>query len=149
MDTLGIEGVIVTPLKIVPNPKGNILHALKRSDPGYKAFGEAYFSTVHYGEIKGWKKHSRMLLNVLVPVGEIKFVLYDDRPGSVTKGNYREERLSLSNYNRLTIPPAIWMGFQGLGAGLNLLLNIADIEHDPRESESADLNSIRYDWNNG
>ena len=41
-----IEGLILTPLQVVGNPKGDIYHALKASAPGYQGFGEAYFSTV-------------------------------------------------------------------------------------------------------
>ena len=48
-----IEGVILTPLKQIVNPKGDLYHAMKQSDNGYKSFGEAYFSTVIKDEIKG------------------------------------------------------------------------------------------------
>ena len=41
-----IKEVVLTPLKIIENPAGNILHAMKASDQGYAGFGEAYFSTV-------------------------------------------------------------------------------------------------------
>lgn len=149
MDTINIDGVFLTSLKIIPNPKGNVFHALKQSDIGYNGFGEAYFSTVNYGEIKGWKKHAKMTLNLIVPAGEIKFVLYDDRPGSTTKGNYFEESLSLKNYKRLTVPPGIWMGFQGMDKELNLLLNIANIKHDQIESEKIDLDNIPFNWEKG
>lgn len=146
MDEINIDGVFLSPLKIIPSPKGDVFHALKQSDTGYKDFGEAYFSTVNYLEVKGWKKHRRMTLNLIVPVGEIRFVIYDDRLDSITKGNYLEQSLSLKNYKRLTVPPGVWMGFQGISKELNLLLNIADIEHDPAESENREIDAISYDW---
>ena len=49
-----IEGAILTPLKQIVNPKGDLYHAMKQSDNGYKSFGEAYFSTVIKDEIKGF-----------------------------------------------------------------------------------------------
>jgi dTDP-4-dehydrorhamnose 3,5-epimerase len=88
-----------------------------------------------------------MTLNLIVPIGEIKFVMHDDRENSITKGKFFEIILSPNNYKRLTIPPNIWMGFQGRGIGLNLLLNIADIEHDPNEAIRAELSNITYSWN--
>ena len=71
-----MDGVIVTSQKIISNPKGDILHALKAGDSGYDGFGEAYFSIVNKNEIKGWKKHNLMTLNILVPFGEVEFVIH-------------------------------------------------------------------------
>ena len=51
-----IEGVKVADLKIIHNQKGDIFHALKKSDKSFVTFGEAYFSNINRGEIKGWKK---------------------------------------------------------------------------------------------
>ncbi|MFM7851879.1 MAG: hypothetical protein ACKO96_08170 [Flammeovirgaceae bacterium] len=44
MGTL-IKGVIITPLRIITNELGSVMHALKKSDDGYVGFGEAYFTT--------------------------------------------------------------------------------------------------------
>jgi dTDP-4-dehydrorhamnose 3,5-epimerase len=134
-----IEGVILTPLKIIPGPAGNILHVLKKAENSFKDFGEAYFSTVNSNVTKGWKKHARMTLNVVVPVGRIRFVLYDDRKESNTCGQFQAVELSTENYSRLTVPPGIWMAFTGMGEALNMLLNIADIPHDPTEADSLPL----------
>ncbi len=143
-----IEGVVLTPLRIIHIEEGNVLHGMKKGDLGYKHFGEAYFSTLKWNAIKAWKKHLRMTLNIIVPVGAIRFVLFDDRQSSMSKGAIMEVELSQQNYQRLTIPPGLWTGFQGIGKGLNLLLNIADIQHDPSESEKLDIVSaqINYKW---
>jgi len=140
-----IKGVILTPLKQIYHPKGDVFHAMKKSDMGFTNFGEAYFSTVHAGDIKSWKKHLRMTLNLIVPVGEIRFVLYDDRELSPTLGETMSVEIGLENYLRLTVPPGVWMAFEGLGEGLNLLLNVADMEHDPDEVERAELEKFRYE----
>ena len=47
-----IEGVIVTQLKQIAHPKGDVYHAMKCVDSGFIAFGEAYFSTIYGGLIK-------------------------------------------------------------------------------------------------
>ena len=142
-----IEGVILTPLKQIVNPKGDLYHALKKSDNGYKSFGEAYFSTVIKDEIKGWKKHTVMVLNLIVPIGAVKFIIYDDRIDSSTKNQFFSLILSQENYQRLTVPAGVWMAFKGIGEDLNMLLNIASIEHDPSEAITKQLTDINYTWN--
>ena len=142
-----IEGVILTPLKQIVNPKGDLYHAMKQSDNGYKSFGEAYFSTVIKDEIKGWKKHTIMVLNLIVPIGAVEFVIYDDRIDSSTKNQFFSIILSQENYQRLTVPAGVWMAFRGIGEDLNMLLNIASIEHDPSEAITKQLTDINYTWN--
>jgi dTDP-4-dehydrorhamnose 3,5-epimerase len=147
MDNLiTIDGVLLTPLKQILSPLGNVYHGLKMSDPGFVAFQEAYFSTVNKNAIKPWKKHIKMTLNIIVPLGEIRFVLYDEREQSPTKGNFMDITLSLQNYHRLTIPPDVYMSFKGVGESSNMLLNIANIEHDPLEIVRKDIEQIHYQW---
>jgi len=142
-----IEGVIITPLKVIETKGGDILHGMKKSDYGYDGFGEAYFSLIDTSEIKGWKRHKKMVLNLIVSVGVIRFVIYDDRQGSSSYGDLQEVTLSKdSNYCRLTIPPMVWVAFQGVGKNANMLLNIASIEHSPNESDRKKLNEIKFDW---
>lgn len=118
---------------------------MKKSDAGYVGFGEAYFSTVRKGDIKAWKKHLSMTLNLIVPTGKIRFVLFDDRLASPTKGVMNEFTLSRDHYCRLTVPPQVWMAFQGLDDD-NQLLNIASMEHAPDEMERLPLTAIPYHW---
>ena len=142
-----IEGVILTPLKQIVNSKGDLYHAMKQSDIGYESFGEAYFSTVNKDDIKGWKKHTKMVLNLIVPIGAVQFVIYDDRVNSSTYNQFFSVELSQKNYQRLTIPAGVWMAFKGIGEDLNMLLNLASIEHDPNEAISKELTHINYTWN--
>lgn len=140
-----IEGVSLHPLKHIAVPKGDIYHAMKSTDEGYAGFGEAYFSQIEHGQAKGWKRHDRMTLNLIVPVGAVKFVIYDDREGSTTKGKFEEIILSPeNNYQRLTVAPGIWMAFYGLGEGISILLDIISEPHDSSEASRVDLNEIVY-----
>lgn len=142
-----INGVLLTSLRVIPTPGGSVLHAMKQSDSGFTGFGEAYFSTVEPGSIKPWRCHLRMTVNLIVPVGGIRFVLHDDRIGSQSRGTFQEVRLSrLENYQRLTVPPGIWVAFQGIGAPENMLLDIADLPHDPDEAERRPLEFFNFDW---
>jgi dTDP-4-dehydrorhamnose 3,5-epimerase len=141
-----IKEVVLTPIKIIENPAGNILHAMKASDQGFTGFGEAYFSTVKYAAVKGWKKHTKMTLNLVVPNGAILFVLFDGREGSETYREIMEVELSPKNYQRLTVPPGIWMAFSGRSEGTSLLLNIASIQHDPAEAENLPIQNTLINY---
>lgn len=133
-----MDGVILTPLKQIHNLKGDVFHAMKKSDIGFDGFGEAYFSTIHQGDIKGWKKHTQMTLNLVVPIGEIEFIVYNEK-------DFFTVKLSSNNYQRLTVQSGLWMAFRGVGES-NMLLNLASLEHDPDEAINQPLDAIPYAW---
>jgi dTDP-4-dehydrorhamnose 3,5-epimerase len=144
---MAINGVKITPLSIIDTKGGDVLHAMKRSSQGYTGFGEAYFSTIEPKAIKGWKRHKQMVLNLVVPVGAVRFILFDDREIQDKINQFQDLTLSRADgYARLTIPPMIWVGFQGLGRQTSLVLNIANIEHSPEEVERKDLAEIKFNW---
>jgi dTDP-4-dehydrorhamnose 3,5-epimerase len=140
MGSINVNQIAVTPLKRIPVEGGDVLHAMKRSDPGFVDFGEAYFSQIEQGAVKAWKRHLRMTLNFVVPVGAVQFVFIDD------EGGIRVEQVGLERYVRLTVPPGIWFAFMGLVAPYSLLLNVADIAHDPDEIERKDIGAFKFDW---
>ncbi|PJZ58158.1 dTDP-4-dehydrorhamnose 3,5-epimerase [Leptospira barantonii] len=131
-----LEGVIVTSLKEIFDPKGSVLHMIRVDDPEYKGFGECYFSEVSPGAIKAWKLHTKQTQNFTVPVGKIKLVLFDDRENSSTKGKIQEIILGRpGHYQRVKIPPKIWYGFTCVSEEKAMIANFTDIPHDPNESE--------------
>jgi dTDP-4-dehydrorhamnose 3,5-epimerase len=141
-----IEGVLTTPLRRISVPAGDVLHAMKCSDPGYNGFGEVYFSLVKQGAIKGWKRHRKVTLNLVVPNGAVRFVIYDDRSDSTACGKFVEHVLSAENYIRLTIAPMLWMSFEGVGAGESIIMDVTDQVHDQHESDRCALDAIKFNW---
>lgn len=138
-----IDKIIFAKLKQLPAPGGDVFHLIKKSDPEFFGFGEVYASSIDYGSIKAWKKHLRMTMNLVVISGLVKFVFYD----ALTK-KYKSITIGDGNYARLTVPPGLWFGFKGLGVGIrNLIINLADIEHDPDEVERKAIGEINYSWN--
>lgn len=111
---------------------------MKSGDGGFYGFGEAYFSQIAQGEVKGWKMHNEMTLNLLVPIGEIEIVVCDG-----TK--FFSLVLSLKNYKRITIKPKLWFGFKGLEKN-NMLLNLASHHHDPEESKNVPIANYKFKW---
>ena len=136
-----IKGIKKLPLKIISMNDGDVMHGMRKGDDGFSDFGEAYFSKINPGSIKGWKRHRRMDCNFIVPSGKVKVVIFDD-----IENIFEEILLSPENYLRLTIPPNLWVGFQGVYKNPSLLLNIGSIVHDPKEVDSKSINKIEYDW---
>ena len=143
-----IEGVVITPLKQIFDERGKVMHMLREDSPVFQRFGEIYFSSVEPGAVKAWHLHRRMTLNYTVVTGKIKFVLFDDRPGSSTRGRVQELFMSPENHALVTVPPLIWNGFKGLGVTAAIVANCPTLPHDPDEIErkSPSDGSIPYDW---
>ena len=141
-----IDGIQVTELAHIPTAGGYVMHGLKRKESSFSGFGEVYFSSIEADKIRGWKKHKEMTLNLIVLLGKIRFVFIDGRRDE--KSNIVDD-IVLSpeqNYMRLTVPPGVWMAFQGLAHPNNILVNISNREHDPSESDQVDLETFNFVW---
>jgi len=144
-----INGVLIKPLKQIPDERGKIMHMLRADDPYFIQFGEIYFSVIYPDVIKGWHLHTRMTLNYAVVSGMIKLVLYDSREKSSTNGELQELFIGEDNYVLVQIPPGIYNGFKGIGVKPAIVANCSDITHDPEEILRIDpfTHDIPYDWN--
>ena len=142
MGVVSLMDIVVTPLRRIPTIGGDVMHALKNSDNGFNGFGEVYFSWVERGAIKAWKCHQQMTLNLVVPLGEISFVFHIKDQENC----FRTENIGEEKYVRLTVPPGIWFGFQGRGSSQSLLMNLADMAHDPDEVLRKKTSEIVYNW---
>lgn len=129
-------GLILTPERQIPTAGGAVFHAIKQTSTGFTGFGEAYFSIVDAGLLRDWKRHLRMTLNLVVPVGRIAFLLAKRDGASWNSFHYAV--LGPDNYARLTVSPLWFMTFAGLGPGPSILMNVADMVHDPDEAERLD-----------
>jgi dTDP-4-dehydrorhamnose 3,5-epimerase len=143
-----IDGVLIHPLRQIPDERGSILHMLRRDDPHFQNFGEIYFSMVYPEVIKGWHLHREMTLNYAVVSGMIKLVLYDDRQESPTRGEIQEIYMGERNYVLVRVPAMVWNGFKGIGTKEAIVANCATLPHDPNEISRMDPfnNAIPYDW---
>ena len=130
-----VDDIKIKELKIFSKQEGDVLHAIKKNDPFIKEFGEVYFSKINYMKIKGWKKHLKMTLNLVVPIGNVKFFFVD------SYGNERKLSIGEDNYVKITIPPNIWFAFKGLKKPYSLIMNFADLEHNKEEVKTSPLSS--------
>ena len=135
---MNIENVIISDIKQIKLDDGDVMHALKKNDNGYCNFGEVYFSKIIFKKIKAWKRHKKMTLNLIVPFGNVKFLLFDDI------GKSKSFTIGEENYKRLTIPPGIWFGFEGKSKPYSLITSISDLIHDPLEVDRKPLSDLPF-----
>ena len=143
-----IHDVKITPLKIISDNRGKVMHMLRNDSKIFKKFGEIYFSTIYHQSIKGWHLHKESVLNYVCIKGKVKLVLFDDRKESSTKGIYLELTLSPEDYFLVTIPPNIWNGFKGLDKGESIIANCLTLPHNEKEMVRKDPfdKSFNYKW---
>ena len=144
----GIAGVRIVPLARFVDARGAVLRMRRADDPDFVSFGEVYFSLVHAGIVKAWRRHTRTTANMAVPVGTVRLVLIDGRADSPTTGHVIERLIGEPDYCLVTIPPGVWSGFRAEGGGSALVANCLSEVHDPGEVESCDAAStdMPYLW---
>ena len=149
MEKQEINGVVLTSLSEFKDERGSVLHMQRADSIDFIQFGECYFSEVLPGAIKAWKKHSKQTQNIAVPVGRIKLVIYDNRKQSLTKKNLLVLELGRPDaYLKVRIPPEVWYGFACISSSSALIVNCADLPHNPEESEMISCTDpiVPYDW---
>lgn len=134
-----IDGVRVSPRRVIEDPRGDVLHMLKRTDDVFTQFGEMYFSKIQPGQQKAWRRHREAISQLAVPVGTVHFVLMDDRATSHTRGERSDVTIGEYSYSLLTIPPMVWYAFENAGATTALIGSCSSLPHDPNESERREL----------
>jgi dTDP-4-dehydrorhamnose 3,5-epimerase len=144
-----IAGVSCVELEQIGDERGTVLHMLRSDSPDFNQFGECYFSEIFPTVVKAWKCHVLQTQLLAVPVGRVRFVLFDERENSPDMGKIHVIELGRpDNYCRLKIPPGFWYGFKCISEESALLVNCADIPFEPEESLSRNIDddSIPYQW---
>ena len=143
-----IHDVKITPLKIISDNRGKVIHMLRTDSQVFEKFGEIYFSTIYHQSIKGWHLHKESTLNYVCIKGKVKLVLFDDRKESSTKGVCQELILSPEDYFLVTIPPNIWNGFKGIGSSESIIANCITLQHNEKEMIRKDPfdKKFSYEW---
>ena len=145
-----IEGIIITPLKKIKDDRGTVMHMMRRDSNIFKNFGEIYFSLTFPYAIKAWHMHKEMILNYACIEGKVKFILFDDRKESKTKGKIQELLLTPEDYFLVTVPPLIWNGFMNVGDVTSILANCSSVPYRDDEiiRKSPFDKTIPYQWIN-
>ena len=145
-----IDGVLVKPLRLLRNERGQLMEVQRRDDDEFKGFGQAYVTQSFAGVVKAWYRHRVQTDQVAVVTGTVKLVLYDDRADSRTHGQVDEIMMGDSAPRLVVIPSGVWHGFQAVGETSAFLLHLNSEPYradDPDEERlDPDDPSIPYAW---
>ena len=145
-----IDGVQVTPLRVMPDERGRLMEIFRNDDPLFEQFGQTYMTTAYPGVVKAWHYHAKQSDNMAVIHGMMKIVLYDARDGSPTKGEVQEVIAGVHNPVRVHIPPGVYHGFKCVSEHEALVVNVPDQVYDYAEPDEfrapAHGDEVPYDW---
>ncbi len=148
--TDSIDGVVVKPLKLLPNTRGRLMEVQRRDDTEFPGFGQVYVTQSFPGVIKAWYRHRDQVDQIAAITGLVKLVLYDDREASPTHGMVSEIMMGELVPRLVLIPQRVWHGFQAVGetSAFLLHLNSEPFIPDAPDEERLDPDdpSIPYTW---
>ena len=139
-----IQKTKIIKTKNIINKKGNIKKFLDKKSSYYKNFGEIYNTNIKYKKIKGWKYHKKMISNIFIISGKVKFVIAQKNKH---KTIFFEFILDPKNYNHIYIPNKVFFAFIGMSKQESILINFASIIHNDKESLNFNLDKFDYKWN--
>ena len=136
-----LNKIKIKSLKIMRTSKGDVMHVLKKNEVKNWSFKEAYFSKIKYKKIKAWKFHLKMTSNLTVPYGKVKFVFYLPK-----RKKFKVVDIGEKKYLRITVPPRIWFGFKGMSRHESIILNLTNMQHNPKEVLKCNKSKIKFNW---
>jgi dTDP-4-dehydrorhamnose 3,5-epimerase len=145
-----IEGVRSKTLVCHPDERGRLWEILRSDDEIFQRFGQVYITTAYPGIVKAWHAHRKQTDFFTVICGMAKYVLYDMREDSPTRGELDVYYLGRDHLRLITIPPGVYHGFKCVGDQEVIALNCpteAYNHDDPDELRlPPDSGEIPYNW---
>ena len=145
-----IDGVVVKPLKVIPDERGYLMEMLRADDPFFEKFGQVYVSVAYPGVVKGWHYHRVQVDHFVIVSGMMKVVLYDQRDDSPTKGMINEFFMGERNPILVRIPNMVVHGMKAIGEKPGVLVNCPSEVYDYARPDEHRIdphdNDIPYDW---
>ncbi len=145
-----IWGVVVKPLRVIPDERGRLMEILRADDPIFEKFGQVYLTTTYPGIIKAWHYHKLQDDNITVVKGMLKLVLYDMREDSPTKGELNEFFLGEHNPLLIHVPKGVHHGWKCIGTEEALVINCVTEPYNYKQPDEYRLpyntDQIPYDW---
>ncbi|MGH3008986.1 MAG: dTDP-4-dehydrorhamnose 3,5-epimerase family protein [Gaiellaceae bacterium] len=84
----------------------------------------AYQTTIRSGQTKGWVLHLEQDDRLFFSSGDVKVVLYDARPESLTFGRFNVHTFGETNRALLRIPAGVYHALQNVGERDALFVNL-------------------------
>jgi dTDP-4-dehydrorhamnose 3,5-epimerase len=138
-----IDGVRIREARTIPDDRGTLCVAY---DPRWGFSDEpivyAYEVTIRPGAVKGWILHETYDDRLFLSAGSVKWVLYDDRTESPTRGRLTELYFDDHHRSLLRIPRGVWHAVQNVGTGDSRMINFPT---EPYDYESPDKTRLPLD----
>jgi dTDP-4-dehydrorhamnose 3,5-epimerase len=145
-----IEGIQVKPLKVIADQRGRLMELVRADDAVFTAFGQVYLTTTLPGVIKAWHLHKRQTDLVACVLGMIRLVIYDDRPGTVSNGQFNQFFMGIHSPLLVRIPPGLYHGWQCLGPEEAVIINTVSHPYNYQQPDELRLDPhhshIAFDW---
>jgi dTDP-4-dehydrorhamnose 3,5-epimerase len=146
-----IDGVLVQHLSANVDHRGSLTEVIDRSWPFWgEPIVYAYLFTIRPGRIKGWGMHERQTDRYAVLAGDVRVVLYDDRPRSATRGQFCQFYFTDTVRGLVRIPPGVWHADQNFGSHEAMVMNFPTRPYNRAKPDKRRLdphsNAIPFDW---
>lgn len=145
-----IDGVQIKKLKYIKDERGRLMEVLRKDDPSFRKFGQAYVTTAKPGVVKAWHYHKLQDDNIALVTGKARFGLYDARRGSKTYGEVMDIVSDEESPMLLHIPAGVYHGFKAIGAHEAMVMNVPTEAYDRDKPDEFRVdpfeNDIPFDW---
>ena len=107
-------------VKIINNPKGNLLKIISKKSKLFNKFGEIYLSEVKPKQFKGWKYHDKNTQLLTVVKGSVEFQF-------IKKKKRLKKTISFpKNLFIIKVPPKTQYCFKCKSNSKSIILNLTD-----------------------
>jgi dTDP-4-dehydrorhamnose 3,5-epimerase len=142
-----LAGVVVKPLKLIPDDRGFLMELLRADEPIFEAFGQVYITGCQRGVAKAWHYHRQQTDHFVCVGGSALVILYDSRDGSSTHGHVQELILDAPPCRRtdpvlVKIPPLVVHGFTAWDCDEARIINVPTLPY-----RYSNPDEFRYPWN--
>ena len=145
-----IAGVILKPLKCIPDERGHLMELVRKDDEVFEKFGQVYVTTTRPGIVKAWHLHRLQDDNAACVQGMIRLALFDPRPESPTKDQLNEFFIGIHNPMLVHIPKGVYHGWKGISEEEAIVVNLVTEAYNYAEPDEERLpwntQHIPFDW---
>jgi len=135
-----IDGVTFRPTRPVPHDDGHLTEVARASwDVLGAPIVQVHLTTTLPGRVRAWGLHERSTDRLFVASGLVRFVVFDGRLGSPTRGRLNEFIVSERNPGLLIVPPNLYHGWKNIGTAEAIIINMPDRMYDYAAPDALDL----------
>ncbi len=135
-----IHGMRIREARTIADDRGTVCVAY---DPRWGFSDEpmvySYEVTIRPGAVKGWIMHETYDDRLFLAAGTVKWVMYDDRPESPTRGRLSELYFDEHHRSLLLIPRGVWHAVQSVGDVDSRMVNFPTAPYDYEDPDKTRL----------